>query len=191
MAMAQKGDCDTVPLNDEGRRIAECADVTADPCMAYGAAGLLRIPERLHIRWEDDSTLRIDTDAGTQTRRLHFGRAIAPDLVATRQGYSVAEWDVHRPTPQAGGSVSPGGELLAVTTHMAPGYYFKHGVPYSAEATMTEHYARISEPNGDEYLLVTAVVEDRVYLAQPFIRTLVFKREPSGAHWDPAPCRVP
>lgn len=190
MSMAQKGDWDIVPLNDDGRRAAESANVTEDPCMAYGAAGLLRIPERLHIRWEDDATLRIDTDAGMQTRRLRFGRAAAPDLDATRQGYTAARWDVPRPTPQAG-RVSPGGELLAVTTHMTPGYYFKHGVPYSAEATMTEHFARVSEANGDEYLLVTAVVDDPLYLTQPFIRTLVFKREPNGAHWNPEPCRVP
>ena len=34
----------------------------------------MRVPGRLHITWQDDNTLRIDTDAGTQTRLLAFRR---------------------------------------------------------------------------------------------------------------------
>jgi hypothetical protein len=60
---------------------------------AYGAAAIRRIPGRLHITWQDDSTLRIDTDQGTQTRRLHFGGRAPQGLEPTWQGYSSAQWE--------------------------------------------------------------------------------------------------
>ena len=36
---------------------------------------MMRLPGRLHITWENDNTLHIDTDTGTQTRRFHFDAA--------------------------------------------------------------------------------------------------------------------
>ena len=35
----------------------------------------MSVPGRLHITWQDADTLRIDTDAGTQTRLFHFRAA--------------------------------------------------------------------------------------------------------------------
>ena len=178
MLMAQKGDWEFMPLNAEGRQRAEDADpVHEEPCMAYGGAGIMRVPGRLNITWEDDQTLRIDTDAGMQTRLFHLDPAFLPAGEPTRQGYSVAVWE--------------GGELRAVTTGMTPGYYFKHGVPYSGNAVMTEYFARTSESNGDEYLFVTAVVDDPQYLRQQFVKTLLFKQESDDSRWKPAPCSVP
>ena len=77
MTTAPKGDVVGVPLNPAGRRIAEAWDPAKDEaegeqCKAYGAGGLMRLPTRLNITWEDDNTLKIETDAGTQTRILHF-----------------------------------------------------------------------------------------------------------------------
>src|SRR5688572_16184398 len=55
MTMAQKGDWDIFPLTQEGLRVAEAADpAREDPCMAYGAAGIMRVPGRLNITWEND-----------------------------------------------------------------------------------------------------------------------------------------
>src|SRR5207247_3671306 len=93
-----------VPLSAEGRRVADSWDPANDEaageqCKSYGAAGLMRVPGHLHITWQDDNTLRIDTDAGTQTRVLHFGGAPSGsetgpgETDATWQGYSVAEWE--------------------------------------------------------------------------------------------------
>ena len=66
MTMGQKGDWQFLPLNAEGRRVAENADpVREDPCKAYGAAGIMRVPGRLNITWANDMTLRIQADAGT------------------------------------------------------------------------------------------------------------------------------
>ena len=78
MVTPTKGDTGGVPLNAEGRRVAGEWDPARDAaageaCRAYGAPGLMRLPGRLHITWQDDRTLKIEADAGTQTRLLHFG----------------------------------------------------------------------------------------------------------------------
>src|SRR6185295_5457164 len=80
MVTPNKGVFDTLPLNAEGRRVGNTWDPAKDEaageqCRAYGAANIMRMPTRLHITWENDTTLRIDTDAGTQTRQFHFGAA--------------------------------------------------------------------------------------------------------------------
>ncbi len=82
MMTPPKGDYSSIPLNAEGRKVALTWDLAADEksgnaCRAYGAAGIMRIPTRLHITWADDSTLKIETDAGMQTRLLHFGASKA------------------------------------------------------------------------------------------------------------------
>src|SRR6267143_570063 len=77
MITPDKGDFSSVPLNPEGRRVANTWDPEKDEadgnqCKSYGAAAVMRVPGHVHIFWENDNTLRIDTDAGTQTRLLHF-----------------------------------------------------------------------------------------------------------------------
>jgi hypothetical protein len=191
MVMGQKGDWQFMPLNPEGNKVALANNPAAeDPCKAYGAAGIMRIPTRLHITWDNDSTLHIDTDAGKQTRLLHFGQAAPAAGPPTLQGYSVAQWEARTPNSDAGGKQAPGGELKVVTTNMTPGYYFKHGVPYSGNAVLTENFTRLSDGPVD-YLFVSTVVDDPQYLTQPFAKTLVFKRESDGAKWNPAACSVP
>src|SRR5438132_7715229 len=78
MVTPKKGVYETLTLNAEGRRVADTWDPAKDEaageqCRSYGAANIMRVPGRLHITWENDTTLRIDTDAGTQTRLFHFG----------------------------------------------------------------------------------------------------------------------
>ena len=73
MVTPPKGDYASVPMTDEARKVADTWDVSKDgQCDAYGAAGLMRMPTRLHITWEGDNVLKIETDAGQQTRRLLF-----------------------------------------------------------------------------------------------------------------------
>src|SRR5215472_8657685 len=86
----------SVPLNAAARAIADKWDPAKDEaegnaCKAYGAANIMRVPGRLHISWQDDQTLKIETDAGEQTRLLHF--AGTPSGEPSRQGYSAAEWE--------------------------------------------------------------------------------------------------
>src|ERR1700694_1825684 len=93
----QKGDILYLPLNAEARRIANSWDPAKDEgegkqCKAYGAVGVMQRPGRLHIAWDDDNTLRIEADSGTQTRVLHFGPPPAQRGEPSWQGYSTAQW---------------------------------------------------------------------------------------------------
>src|SRR5881397_2662407 len=69
MLTPPKGSYPSIPLNAEGKRIANQWDPARDEaegnqCKAYGAAAIMLLPTRLHITWENDNTLRVDTDAG-------------------------------------------------------------------------------------------------------------------------------
>src|SRR4051812_26266623 len=80
MVTPKKGVYDSLMLNAEGRRVADAWDPAKDEaageqCRAYGAANIMRMPGRLHITWQDDTTLKVDTDAGTQTRLFHFSES--------------------------------------------------------------------------------------------------------------------
>jgi hypothetical protein len=194
MVMPKKGNFAGVPLNPEGRKIAGAWDPAKDTaegnqCRSYGAAGLMRVPGRLHITWDNDTMMKIETDAGTQTRLFHFGGrgadSGAPASEAPSwQGYSIAEWE-----PATTGRGEPkAGDLKVVTTHLLPGYLRKNGVPYSANTVLTEYYDRISAPNGDEWLVVTTEVRDPQYLSSPFITSTHFKKQPDAKGWSPQPC---
>ena len=76
MVMPLKGDYGSVPLNANGRRVADTwTPDQAGRCEAFGAGAVMRAPGRVHITWENDSTLRVDTEAGNQTRRIPLGQA--------------------------------------------------------------------------------------------------------------------
>src|SRR2546425_1673036 len=93
MVTPPKGDFASVPLNAEGRRLANTWDPSKDGmCEAYGAGAIMRMPGRVHLTWEDDNTLKIETDAGQQTRLLHFRGSPPAGGERTQQGYSSAQW---------------------------------------------------------------------------------------------------
>jgi hypothetical protein len=192
MLTPPKGDYPSIPLNAEGRKLADAWDPGKDEaagnsCKAYGAVNGIRQPGRLHITWDNENTLKLELDAGTQTRMLRFGRPQAPAGEATWQGNSVASWDFPGGRG-ARGPESQGGALKVVTRNMKPGYIQKNGVPYSENATLTEYYHVTKETNGDQWLLITTLVEDPTYLARNFQRSTHFKKEANGAKWDPEPC---
>ena len=191
MVTPGKGVFDGVPLNAEGRRIGSAWDpkqdtANGDECRAYGAGNIMRMPGRLRIQWNDGNTLRIETDAGTQTRLLNFGPAAQP-AEPSWQGSTHAEW--HRPTgPAAAGT---GGSIKAVTTGLRPGYLRKNGAPYSDATVLTEYFERLSAPNGDSWLVVTQIVNDPKYLSRPYITSANFKKITDGQGWHPTPCSAP
>ena len=189
MVTPPKGDYASVPMTDEAKKVADTWDVSKDgQCEAYGAAGLMRIPTRLRITWEGDTALKIETDAGQQTRRLLFDRTAKPGG-RTLQGHSLAEWE--RPAPQGRGQAAPpGGALKVVTNNLRAGWLRKNGVPYSENTLVTEYFDRFEAPTGDQWFTVTTIVEDPRYLAQPFVTSSHFKKEPDGAKWSPAPCKT-
>ena len=209
MVTPAKGDYASVPISAEGRKVADAWDPAKDTaageqCRSYGAGGLMRVPGRVHITWQDDNTLKVDTDAGEQTRMFHFAPPVVPvPGVVTKveapageqpslQGFSAAEWVL---APGAGGRGAPaippmqrGGSLKVVTDHLKMGYLRKNGVPYGPEAKITEYYSVTHETNGDQWLIITTVVDDPLYLGQPFITSTHFKKEPDGSKWHPTPC---
>jgi hypothetical protein len=201
-----KGDYRGIQLTAEGRKVADSWDPAKDEaageaCRSYGAPGLMNVPGRLRISWQDDRTLKVEADAGTQTRLLRFGNdPVPPGTAPSWQGHSVADWQmsrgnvplVLRPAERAPGEKPPatprGGWLRVRTTNLKPGYLRKNGVPYSANAVLTESWELFRRDSGDQYLTITAQVEDAQYLAQPRIIAIPFKKEPDGAKWDPTPC---
>jgi hypothetical protein len=199
MMTPPKGDFSFVPLNAEGRRVAGLWDPAADEaagnqCKAYGVAGIMRLPERLHVTWADDNTLQIDIDAGMQKRLLHFDGSKWSGGEPGWQGDSVASWEKQAQSsgfgrPVAGAAPPQGGSLKVVTTHMRPGYLRKNGVPYSANAVLTEYFDRF-DLDGEGYLIVTGIVEDPQYLSGRFMTTEQFKLEPNGSKWNPTPCKI-
>jgi hypothetical protein len=203
MVTPKKGDFASVPLNAEGRKVGDAWDPAKDEaageqCKSYGAPAVMRVPGRIRIDWQDDTTLKIETDAGMQTRLFHFGAAQAPAGAGTLQGWSAASWDAPPPPQNAGAPVSVaggaaevqsrGGSLKVVTNHLKAGYLRKNGVPYSENALLTEYYTRTNEPNGDSWLIVTTIVEDPQYLNLPFVTSTHFKKEADGSKWMPAAC---
>ena len=180
MITPRKGDFQAVPMTEQARKIANAWDPAADEaagnqCKAYGAPAIMRVPARFHITWQDDSTLRVESDAGMQTRLFHFGATPSAPGERTWQGYSSAEWQ--RPS-----------SLKVTTTNLRSGYLRKNGVPYSENAAVTEYFDTAPLAAGGQVLLVTTVVDDPMYLQQPFIVSSQFKKEADGSKWDPAPC---
>src|SRR5688572_7664786 len=187
-----------VPLNAEGRLVADNWDPDADEaagqqCKVYGAASVMRMPGRLNISWTDDNTLQIQLDAGTQTRTLRYGAHQAAGE-KTWQGQSTAIWQL----PEGGrgggrggrGGATRSGQLKVETRNMRAGYLRKNGIPYSENAVLTEYFVRTTAPNGDDWLVVTSIVDDPTYLNEPFVTSTHFKKEPDNSKFAPAPCVV-
>jgi hypothetical protein len=198
MRTPPKGDYASVQtLNPRGRAVADQWQPEQDgSCKAYGAGGLLRMPTRLHITWQNDETLEIETDAGSQTRLLHFD-ASRPNGPPSLQGHSTAAWRRTLPPPGRMGFNPPpgagpptvGGSLTVTTTNLSEGWLRRNGVPYSDQTTLTEHFDRFAAPNGDEWLVVTTIVQDPVYHFDRYITSTHFRREPNDAKWHPTTCR--
>ena len=189
MVIPNKGVFGGIPLNAEGQKVGNAWDPAADDkageqCRAFGAAGIMRLPGRLHITWQDDATLKVETDTGTQTRLFAFRptspaappSAALPAGEPTWQGQSQAQWNV------------PGRSLKIVTTNLKPGYLRRNGAPHSGRAVVTEYWELHTLPNKDEWLTVTTRVEDPQYLSRPYLTSSDFKKLPTSAGWNPTPC---
>ena len=208
MVAPAKGDYASIPLTVDGKRVADTWDpgkdeAAGEQCRSYGAPGLMRAPTLLHITWQDDNTLKLETDYGIQTRMFHFGAARSA-ATPSWQGLSAAEWVMPagaRGQGQGGAQAQGGGQaqgegaapprfgtMKSVTTRLRPGYLRKNGVPYSTNTVFTEYWAVHLEENGDQWLVVTNAVTDPVNLQIPWITSLHFKKERDGSKWDPTPC---
>jgi hypothetical protein len=222
MVTPLKGDAASVPVNGAGRGATQAWNLDRDnaanlQCKAFGVGGVMRQPGRLRISWQDDNTLKLEFDAGTQTRLLNFDKTKTPPAEKTWQGFSVAEWQGPRgggggpapgadatsigavpggggrglrggPPPKDLGAISTGASVKVITTGQREGYLRKNGVPYSERATFTEYFNRLPKTGDLDLLLVTTIVEDPMYLSQPFYTSTHFKREADGSKFNPTPC---
>ena len=194
MVTPAKGDYQGVQMTPEARKIADSWDPAKDEsadeqCRSYGAPALMSVPGRLHITWQDDNTLKVETDAGMQTRLLQFS-STKPSSNPPRswQGVSVAQWQTPRPnvplllrpaerisTP----SRAPARGVTARRHHEpARGHLRKNGVPYSENAVLTEHWDLSKLPSGEEWLTITTQVDDPQDLRNPRLVAPPFKKEP-------------
>jgi hypothetical protein len=194
MMTPPKGDYDGIPMTPAARTMADAWDPAKDTavgeqCRAYGAPAVMHLPSRLHMTWADDATLRLDVDQGSQSRLLSFG-APRGGGGRTWQGESAADWQLVRPATGAGppSAFQRPTSLKVVTTGLRAGYLRRNGVPYSENARLTEYFDVVPGPAGETWLVVTTLVEDALYLQQPLLRSVQFKKQADASGWDPAPC---
>jgi hypothetical protein len=185
MLPPRKGEYTRIPLTAAARKVADTWDPARDDaageqCKGYTAAGITRMPGRVRISWQDDYTMKMELEAGSQTRLFHF-RPGQPPAEPSWQGYSAATWMYTRQPPRTG-------ELRVVTNRLRPGYLRKNGVPLSGAASVTEYYHRFTAPNGDTWLTVVTEVTDAENLQQPYVQSSHFKKLPDGAPFKPEPC---
>ncbi|MEQ1581486.1 MAG: hypothetical protein ABL964_12915 [Steroidobacteraceae bacterium] len=204
MVTPLKGDFANIPVNAAAKAVGEQWDPARDEaqgeqCKGYGALAIMREPGRFRVSWQDDTTLKIETDSGAQTRLLHF--AGAPSGGERQlQGYSQAQW---QPGPGGRGPFGRGGfgigivrvgnqsnSLEVATSQIRPGYLRKNGIPFSEDAKLTEYFDVVREPSGQEWLVITSIVEDPKYLNEPWVTSINLKKEKDAdrSKWQPTPC---
>jgi hypothetical protein len=198
MVTPLKGDAASIPVRASARAEIDNWDPARDEaaglaCKGYGAAGLMRLPGRIRIEWADEQTLVIEKDYGMQTRRLHFDQSLpsAPGLQGHSQarwnsGTNAGPWSLPRAIGPRLGAQSK--SLVVETSNLLPGYLRKNGIPYSDQTTMTEYFDLFTVVDGTEWITITTIVEDPVYLAFPYVTTTDYKREPDDSGWSPEPC---
>lgn len=195
MVVPKQGDATSIPLNAAGLAATKEWDpardaAAGDHCKAFGAGGVMRLPLRLRVSWADNQTLKVETEAGQQTRLFAF---TAPALVArgaqqpvtapvqpgpvatpSLQGTTVARWNANT--------------LEAATNNTTGGYLRRNGVPYSPDALIREYW-NVHTDFDQQWLSVTTVVDDPKFLRMNFITSSSFRKVASGdADWMPFPC---
>ena len=208
MTTPLKRDYSSIPVNDAAKKLADQWDPATDEaaqelCKAYGVPTIMRMPGRLRVSWQGENVLKIETDAGQQTRLLQFGAAApAAGEAPSLQGTSAARWE-DPPGNRFRGNAGGGGggtaragtqsnTLQVVTTNIKPGYLRKNGLPFSPQAKVTEFFDMYEDPDGTKWFVVTTVVDDPTYLTMPWLTTTGFKQEKASdaSKWRPTPCSV-
>ena len=176
------GDFLGIPINDAARLRAEAWDASLQTlpewqCRPHSADYIWRGPSQLRISKEVDPVSR-DLVAyhaewlRSVDRPIYLdGRPHPPEgALHTWGGFSTAKWE---------------GDMLTVTvTHLKEGYLRRNGLPRSDKATLTEHWIR----HGD-FLTVVTIVNDPVYLTEPFVRTTDYELN-VGQNIPPYPCGI-
>jgi hypothetical protein len=168
------GDYTGLPINDAARYKAESWDPRIDSARehqtvlqpgAYWAfsPGGLRISHIIDPAAQRSIGLHIYRAglAGSTSRVIWLdGREPPPASAAhTWQGFSTGTWN--------------GNTLVVTTTHLKAGFIRRNGVPASDRATLTEYFARHGT-----YLTLTRIVDDPIYLDEPFVTSVSWVNDP-------------
>ncbi len=159
------GDYTGIPLNDAGRLKADSWDASIlslreHQAKPHPSTYSLRGPANIRITRELDPVTQetigyeVFGTFGQATRMIWLdGRPHPPAYAShTWAGFSTGRWD--------------GNSLEVVTSHLKVGWLQRNGVAHSDRATMTERFIR----HGN-YLTVVTIVDDPIYLEEPFVRT--------------------
>lgn len=202
MVVPGRGEYQGIPLSLAGKQFADSWNALADEsagkqCEAYGAGVVMLVPGRLLISWQDDETLKVQTDAGMQTRLLHFGAAgTRPEPPRSWQGYSTAAWMLHHTYQIGVGEPVPVenqrfGSLKVTTNDMLAGILRKNGVAYSDQSVLTEYWDVQRDPASQvQYLIDSATLHDPIYLVGDYYYSATFQKEMDGSKWHPTPCSL-
>jgi hypothetical protein len=182
VAGPELGDYLGLPITDAARMRADTwnAAIQTLPewqCRPHSADYIWRGPSNLHIWKEVDPVTREITAFHAEWLRsvdnVYYldGRPHpSPNAAHTWGGFATAKWE---------------GNMLTVTvTHLKEGYVRRNGVPRSDLATVTEHWIR----HGN-WLTVVTIVNDPVYLSEPFIRSTDYELDEHQLV-PPYPCDV-
>jgi hypothetical protein len=158
------GDYTGLPLNDAGRLKAESWEAgilstRERQCIPNVVTYAMRGPANLRM-WKETDPLtgqiiayRIYGTYGRPRTIWMDGRPHPSELAPhTWAGFSTGRWE--------------GNKLTVTTTHIKTGWIQRNGAATSDLATMIEHFIR----HGDT-MTVVSIVNDPVYLSEPFIRT--------------------
>jgi hypothetical protein len=194
MVTPPKGDVASVPVNAEGRKAAAAWSLDADnasgsQCKAFGIGGIMRQPGRIRISWQDDQTLKLEFDAGTQTRLLHFDRTRQSPAERTLQGFSLAQWEgpsLGRGGATADGRADPrvtGGGLLSGSLPGGGGQGLRGGPPPRQQARINSGgHVRVVTTNVREgYLRKNGVPYSEQATISEYIHRL--PTHPNGDDW--------
>lgn len=176
------GDYLGIPINEAARLRAASWEASIQTLAEWQCR-----PHSADYIWRGPSPLRISKEIDPVTRQVtawHAEWLRSVDRAVYMDG---------RPHPSANGPHTWGGfstgkwdgDVLTIkTTHLKEGYVRRNGLPRSDVATMTEHWMR----RGDVLTVVT-IVNDPVYLTEPFIRSTEYELDLH--QWvPPYPCQV-
>ena len=182
---AELGDYTGFPLNEAGKLKAETWD-----------ASILSQPEQQARPHPAQYSMR---GPGPNFRMLQVVDPATSRLVAYRitNLFGNADrtiWMDGRPHPSSSGEhtwdgFSTGewvrGALKITTTHMKAAFINRNGPPASVRSTMTEFFVRHGR-----YLLLLSIVDDPVYLEEPFVRTSTWAWAPAQTVPSPVPFEI-
>jgi len=168
------GDYQGIPLNDAGRMKADSHDheewsLPEFQCRPHPAPyqwralGAVRISEQIDPVSRELTALHLEYLRSMDRVIWMDGRPHPPDYAPhSWSGFSTGKWD--------------GNMLVVTTTHIKGAYLRRNGASFSDRATMMEYITR----HGD-YLLVTMIITDPVWLEEPFIQTTNYQFDPHTA----------